>query len=177
MEFRRDPIFFRAVLRREPEMEFDPILSSWTIEKSTFDSLKCKFDLTRLWKFGIYRRNYVAFGIVTDLERITEEDLNKKIWTMINGSNTNMTRVRFLEFKEWSYPKNYQLVDKEEKILDNGSISSSVYDPQLLFSIKEDYTIRGSWEINRVSRKEWSEPLFRRIFNTEIQYGRKRWWT
>lgn len=175
IEFRSDPRFFRAVLRRKPGMEFDPILSSWTIEKSTFSPLEYKFDLTRLWKFGIYRRNYVAFGIVTDLEGVTEGDLIKKIWTTITGSN--MIRIQFLEFKEWSYPKNYKLIDKEEKVLDNGNISSSVYDPQLLFSIREDYTIRGSWEINRVSRKEWNESLFRRIFNTEIQYGRKRWWT
>lgn len=177
-----NPRFFRAVLRREPGMEFDPILASWTIERSTFDMIEYKH---RLWKFEICRKDYVVFGIVTDLPGITEEDIReRKIWTIINQSGVSVKSgvskimVQFLEFKEWNYPKNYTMIDKNEKILDNTCISSA-YDPRLLFSIQEDFKIRGSWNIIRIYRRkeEWNESLFRRIFNAEIQYGRKRWWT
>ena len=70
IEFKRDPRFFRAVIRREKEDE-DPAFSYFMME-DTFTNIKDKYDISRIEKFQITRKNYVVFGLITDLENITE---------------------------------------------------------------------------------------------------------
>lgn len=61
-------------MKRDPEKFDDPAFSNFSIE-DTFHDIENKFDINRIKKFQIVRKHYVAFGLITDLDDITEDDL------------------------------------------------------------------------------------------------------
>lgn len=76
-------------MKRDPEKFDDPAFSNFSIE-DTFHDIENKFDINRIKKFQIVRKHYVAFGLITDLDDITEDDLttlkNRNWWFYFNNT-------------------------------------------------------------------------------------------
>lgn len=167
--------FFRTVLRREPGTEYDPSFSYYSVENS-FKSLETKYDVKRLRKFMIIRKNYVVFGIVTDLDNITEGEL--EIITTITSDKTlfnsiiDTVKVVILKFKEWYYPTDIN-IDKGIRLIINHRNSSLLINSDNIFKLLELDDNR--WEcIMNTDVPEEDLITFYRIFNAEVNYGRKR---
>lgn len=163
IEFKRDPRFFRAVIRREQEKgDEDPAFSYFMIE-DTFMFIKDKFDISRIEKFQITRKNYVVFGLITDLEDITEDDLISETKCTINSSY-----IHSLYFKEHKYTEKDDLKEIIIKI-------SAEYIGDLIFSAN-DYVKEHHWEVCLRDEKIFrdNENIIRTILKSELNYGRKR---
>jgi hypothetical protein len=161
IEFKRDPRFFRAVIRREKEDE-DPAFSYFMME-DTFTNIKDKYDISRIEKFQITRKNYVVFGLITDLENITEDDLISETKCTINSSY-----IHSLYFKEHQYIEKDDLKEITIKI-------SAEFIGDLMFSAN-DYVNEYHWEICLRDEKIFrdNEDIIRTILKSELNYGRKR---
>lgn len=165
IEFKRDPRFFRAVIRREQEKRYeDPAFSYFMIE-DTFMFIKDKFDISRIEKFQITKENYVVFGLITDLEDITEDDLISETKCSINSSY-----IHSLYFKEHKYTEKDDLKEITIKI-------SAEYIGDLMFSANDYvYVNEYHWEVCLRDEKIFrdNEDIIRTILKSELNYGRKR---
>lgn len=163
--------FFRTILRRKPETVYDPSFNYYNVENS-FKSLETKYDIKRLRKFVIIRKNYIVFGIVTDLDNITEEDL--KVITTVTSTLSNSTidtELVILNFKEWHYPTDIS-IDKNIRLIINHHSSSLINDKNIFKLLELD---DNRWEcIMNTDVPEEDLITFYRIFNIEVNYGRKR---
>lgn len=155
--------YFIAVMKRDPEKFDDPAFSNFSIE-DTFHDIENKFDINRIKKFQIVRKHYVAFGLITDLDDITEDDLTT-LKTEIGGF-TSTTPYR-LHFKEHQYTKKF---DRERTLMEIYDTSST---GNLMFCAFESERCLNLYVTERKTFSD-NEEMILTILESESSYGRKR---
>lgn len=156
---------FRAVIKRGQKNESDPVFCNF-MTREILDPLKTKFDLDRVKKFQINRTNYVALGLITDLDDINENDLTIDI--------TYVKSVNKISFREHQYLEESAEIPILSKITYLNEMSGNI--GNLMFTaVEANRKNINCWDLY-VSREEYdsNKKLINTILNSELNYGRKR---